>query len=101
MEKIDGELEEENKHLNDVLKLKGESDLELDARKKEQASYLKEIAHGEKKISKKKTELDKKVSFLFLYIFVVTHFHEHFNTLMSSIMFILIAMKSNPLKCLV
>ncbi|KAM0944955.1 putative structural maintenance of chromosomes protein [Dioscorea sansibarensis] len=60
IEKIDGELEEENKHLNDVLKVKGESDLELDARKKEQASYLKEIAQCEKKISKKKTELDKK-----------------------------------------
>ncbi|KAJ0963744.1 hypothetical protein J5N97_028866 [Dioscorea zingiberensis] len=59
-EKIDGELEEERKQLEDVLKVQEESDLEANAKKKEQAGYLKEITLCEKKIAKKKIDLDKK-----------------------------------------
>lgn len=62
MEKINSELEEDKKGLEEVLKAQEESDFEENIKKKEQAGYLKEMMLCEKKIAKKKLELDKKVS---------------------------------------
>ncbi|XP_073102546.1 structural maintenance of chromosomes protein 1 [Elaeis guineensis] len=60
MEKINGELEEDKKVLEGDLKAQEESDFEENIKKKEQAGYLKEMMLCEKKIAKKKLELDKK-----------------------------------------
>lgn len=60
MEKINSELEDDKKSLEEVLKAQEESDFEENTKKKEQAGYLKEMMLCEKKIAKKKLELDKK-----------------------------------------
>ncbi|XP_008805238.1 structural maintenance of chromosomes protein 1 [Phoenix dactylifera] len=60
VEKINGELEEDKKGLEEVLKAQEEFDFEENIKKKEQAGYLKEMMLCEKKIAKKKLELDKK-----------------------------------------
>ncbi|KAL5990580.1 hypothetical protein ACLOJK_011482 [Asimina triloba] len=58
--KTNNDLEIEYKNLQDALKVQEECEAEASAKKKEQAGYLKEITLCEKKIAKKKVELDKK-----------------------------------------
>ncbi|KAK1289708.1 Structural maintenance of chromosomes protein 1 [Acorus calamus] len=58
--KINDELEAENRILEDILDEQKACDLEVSVKQKEQAGYLKEMTLCEKKIAKKKMELDKK-----------------------------------------
>ncbi|KAK1267070.1 Structural maintenance of chromosomes protein 1 [Acorus gramineus] len=58
--KINDELEAENRILEDILEEQKACDLEVSVKHKEQAGYLKEMTLCEKKIAKKKMELDKK-----------------------------------------
>ncbi|CAL9753590.1 unnamed protein product [Musa acuminata subsp. burmannicoides] len=60
IEKLNGELDSENRKLEEVLSLQKEFDSEAEMKKKEQAGYLKELTIREKKIAKIKLELDKK-----------------------------------------
>lgn len=61
IEKLVGELEDEKRKLDDVVKDYEKCDYEETAKKKEQASYLKQMSRSEGNIAKKKIELDKKV----------------------------------------
>ncbi|XP_058083031.1 structural maintenance of chromosomes protein 1-like isoform X1 [Magnolia sinica] len=60
MKKMNDDLEGENENLQEVLKVQEECELEAIAKKKEQAGYLKDVMQCEKKIAKKKVELDKR-----------------------------------------
>ncbi|MQM15887.1 hypothetical protein Taro_048838 [Colocasia esculenta] len=60
MRKINTELEAENQILEDAVKEQKACEDEAHVKKKEQAGYLKEMTLCEKRIAKKKTELDKK-----------------------------------------
>eukprot|EP00262_Sarcandra_glabra_P007411 TRINITY_DN20200_c0_g1_i1.p1 TRINITY_DN20200_c0_g1~~TRINITY_DN20200_c0_g1_i1.p1 ORF type:complete len:1219 (-),score=304.96 TRINITY_DN20200_c0_g1_i1:265-3921(-) len=60
MNKTNDDLEAEKKNLQDVQKEQENCEIEASAKKKEQAGYLKEVMLSEKKIAKKKIELDKK-----------------------------------------
>uniref|UniRef100_A0A0E0JCY2 Structural maintenance of chromosomes protein n=1 Tax=Oryza nivara TaxID=4536 RepID=A0A0E0JCY2_ORYNI len=59
-EKIEAELEEDRRSLQQVLEENQSSDYELSAKKKEQSGFLKKMTLCEKSIAKKKLELDKK-----------------------------------------
>ncbi|KAF0900828.1 hypothetical protein E2562_035464 [Oryza meyeriana var. granulata] len=59
-EKIEAELEEDRRSLQQVLEENQSSDYELSAKKKEQSVFLKKMTLCEKSIAKKKLELDKK-----------------------------------------
>uniref|UniRef100_J3NFF3 Structural maintenance of chromosomes protein n=1 Tax=Oryza brachyantha TaxID=4533 RepID=J3NFF3_ORYBR len=59
-EKIEAELEEDRRSLQQVLEENQSSDYELSAKKKEQSAFLKKMTLCEKSIAKKKLELDKK-----------------------------------------
>lgn len=66
-EKIEAELEEDRRSLQQVLEENQSSDYELSAKKKEQSGFLKKMTLCEKSIAKKKLELDKKVKYLPVY----------------------------------
>ncbi|KAL5229662.1 hypothetical protein ABZP36_028438 [Zizania latifolia] len=59
-EKMEAELEEDRRSLQQVLEKNQSSDYELAAKKKEQSAFLKKMTLCEKSIAKKKLELDKK-----------------------------------------
>lgn len=59
IEKTNEEVEAEKKSLEDVLQEQENCEREASRKKKEQARFLKEITHLEKKISDKKNRLDK------------------------------------------
>uniref|UniRef100_A0A0D9XB24 Structural maintenance of chromosomes protein n=1 Tax=Leersia perrieri TaxID=77586 RepID=A0A0D9XB24_9ORYZ len=59
-EKIEAELEEDKRSLQQVQEENQSSDYELSAKKKEQSMFLKKMTLCEKGIGKKKLELDKK-----------------------------------------
>ncbi|KAG9445663.1 hypothetical protein H6P81_011791 [Aristolochia fimbriata] len=60
IEKMSADLESEKKNLEDVSKVQEEKENNIITRKKEQAGYLKEMTLCDKKLAKKKGELDKK-----------------------------------------
>lgn len=60
-EKLVGELEDEKRKLDGVVKEYEKCDSEETAKKKEQAGYLKQMSRSEGNIARKKIEFDKKV----------------------------------------
>ncbi|XP_068664657.1 structural maintenance of chromosomes protein 1 isoform X2 [Aristolochia californica] len=60
IQKTSADLESEKKNLEDVSKVQGEYENNIITRKKEQAGYLKEMTLCDKKLAKKKGDLDKK-----------------------------------------
>lgn len=59
--KLENEVEAEKKSLMDVEDEQKNFNNDINMKKKEQAGYLKEMTSCEKRIAKKKIELDKKV----------------------------------------
>lgn len=62
IDKITEELNSEKRNREDVMRELEHFETEAAKKKKEQAKYLKEIAHCEKKISERSIRLDKSVS---------------------------------------
>ena len=74
MRKISSELDSEKENYEMIVKEQEECDGAVNVKKKEQAGYLKEMTLCDKRIAKKKIELDKKVfsltNFVIFIIFV-------------------------------